>query len=170
MTSTTAPISNFNPELDIVFERIVPITAAQIWAGWTQPDVLKKWFCPLPWITVEAQVDLQPGGTFYTVMRSPEGQDYPGVGCVLEVVENKRLVLTSAMGPGFRPSDIGYTSADNLAFTTIILIEPQTNGAGTKYTAIGRHATLADAKKHTEMGLHAGWGAALDQLVALMSA
>jgi uncharacterized protein YndB with AHSA1/START domain len=29
------------------------------------------------------------------------------------------------------------------------------------------HATAADSKRHADMGFHDGWGAALDQLVAL---
>ncbi len=36
---------------------------------------------------------------------------------------------------------------------------------GTKYTAIARHGDVAARQTHEQMGFHAGWGKALDQLV-----
>ena len=49
--------------------------------AWTTPEHLKKWFTPAPWTTVDCEIDLRPGGIFRTVMRSPEGQEFPNVGC-----------------------------------------------------------------------------------------
>ena len=46
-------------------------------------------------------------------------------------------------------------------------IEPE--GDGTRYTARARHWDEATCKQHEEMGFAEGWGATLDQLVALMS-
>jgi hypothetical protein len=37
-------------------------------------------------------------------------------------------------------------------------------------SATVRHADASGAKAHADMGFHNGWGAALDQLVTLMSA
>jgi uncharacterized protein YndB with AHSA1/START domain len=36
---------------------------------------------------------------------------------------------------------------------------------GTKYTALVRHGDVAGRQAHEQMGFHAGWGKALDQLV-----
>ena len=47
----------------------------------------------------------------------------------------------------------------------MITLEP--HGSGTKYTALAIHADEEGSAKHAEMGFHRGWGAALDQLVAL---
>jgi hypothetical protein len=33
-------------------------------------------------------------------MRSPEGDEFPGIGCYLETVPNQRLTWTSALAPG----------------------------------------------------------------------
>ena len=98
---------------------------------------------------------------FRTVMQSPEGQDFPGLGCVLDVVENRRLVWTSALEPSFRPSP--KASDADMFFTAIVSIEPA--GEGTKYTATAIHRNPEDRNKHEEMGFHEGWGKALDQLV-----
>ena len=68
---------NINPELDLYFERIVDVPPELVWKAWTVPKHMLPWFCPLPWKTVEVEVDLRPGGKFYTVMQSPEGQNSP---------------------------------------------------------------------------------------------
>ena len=154
-------ITATNPELDLVLERVVPVTPELVWAAWTQPENLVKWFTPSPWTTPEAEVDLRPGGVFRTVMRSPEGQTVNNAGCYLEVVEHRRLVWTSALGPGFRPNDF---SGGGFPFTAILTFEPE--GSGTRYTARVQHASAEHNKAHAEMGFVEGWGAALDQLVA----
>lgn len=38
------PLLNFDPELDLVLERVVPVPRRLVWAAWTQPEHLKKWF------------------------------------------------------------------------------------------------------------------------------
>ena len=90
-------------------------------------------------------------------MRSPDGKEFPNVGCYLEVVPNERLVWTDALLPGYRPSE-------NPFFTAIVTLEVE--GTGTKYTAIAIHRDEAARKRHEEMGFHSGWATALDQLVA----
>ena len=152
---------DIDPKLDLVLERTVDVKPEQVWAAWTRPEHLKHWFTPAPWKTVEVEIDLRPGGMFRTVMQSPEGQDFPGLGCVLDVVENRRLVWTSALEPSFRPSP--KASDEEMFFTAIVSIEPE--GDGTKYTAMAIHRSPEDRKKHEDMGFHEGWGKALDQLV-----
>src|SRR6185503_7879074 len=108
-----------------------------VWRAWTSPEHIKKWFTPAPWSTVECEIDLRPGGIFRTVMRSPEGQDFPNLGCYLEIVENRKLVWTSVLLPGYRPATLspdGGQDCSQLPFTAIILLEPK--DGGTKYTAI----------------------------------
>ena len=78
-------------------------------------------------------------------------------GCYLEVVPNERLVWTDALLPGYRP-------AENPFMTAIITLESQ--GKGTRYTAVAIHRDDAGRKKHEDMGFYQGWGKALDQLVA----
>jgi uncharacterized protein YndB with AHSA1/START domain len=51
-------------------------------------------------------------------------------------------------------------------FTAIIQLEP--HGAGTKYTATVIHRDAEGCAQHAALGFHQGWGAALDQLVALI--
>ena len=155
-----------NPELDLVLERVVPVSPERVWRAWTEPEQLKQWFCPRPWRTTECEIDLRPGGRFFTVMQSPEGRAMPpNVGCFLEVVPNERLVWTGALGPGFRPVN---HPGDAPVFTAIIAIEPVERGS--KYTAIAMHRDPQGTAQHKAMGFYEGWGAALDQLVEVAQA
>ena len=38
-----------NPALDLVLERLIDLTPAQVWAAWTTPEHVMKWFTPAPW-------------------------------------------------------------------------------------------------------------------------
>jgi uncharacterized protein YndB with AHSA1/START domain len=159
-----------NPELDLMLERVVDVLPQQLWVAWTTPELIKKWFCPAPWKTVECEIDLRPGGIFRTVMQSPEGQRFPNNGCYLEVIPNQRLSWTNALEPGFRPAkqleqSPGHECAE-LFMTAIILLEAHEKG--TKYTAIALHPNPESRKRHEDMGFQEGWSIVLDQLVAVI--
>jgi uncharacterized protein YndB with AHSA1/START domain len=146
--------------LDLVLEREVDVPPHLVWAAWTTPAHIKQWFAPQPFETDEVTLDLRPGGIFHVVMKTPEGQLVDeGAGCILEAVENQRLVWTGALGPGFRPQ------ASELPFTAIITMEA--SGSGTRYRAVAVHGTKESKDQHDQMGFPEGWGAALDQLVEL---
>ena len=162
MSTIPRVTSSTSATWDLVLQRVVPISAEDLWKGWTVPETIVKWFTPAPWVTTEAQIEPVPGGVFRTVMCGPDGERNEGAGCVLEAVEHRRFVWTSALGPGFRPVP---PSTEGFLFTAIL--EFVSADGGTLYRATARHATPEDASSHAEMGFHAGWGAALDQLVAL---
>jgi uncharacterized protein YndB with AHSA1/START domain len=105
---------------------------------------------------------------FRSVMVGPEGQRVDNLGCFLEVVPDERLVWTSALKPGFRPS-LGPSSGDgagHFAFTAFISLAR--HGNGTKYSARVVHGNEADRNTHAAMGFEEGWGKALDQMVAMI--
>ena len=156
----------YNPELDLMFERIVDVPRELVWKCWTEPEHLVKWFTPRPWTTTGCEIDLRPGGTFRSVMRSPEGQEFDNAGCYLEVVPNERLVWTNTLEPGFRPAGPpaeGTAECHRLLFTAVIFLEP--HGSGTKYTAMAMHGEPGSKAQHEAMGFEEGWGAALAQLI-----
>ena len=152
-----------NPKLDLVLERTADVPRELVWAAWTQPEHLKKWFTPKPWKTIDAEIDLRPGGVFRTVMQSPEGANMANEGCYLEVIPNEKLVWTSALGRDYRPN---AASIHDLKFTAMIFFEIQ--GKGTKYTVYALHPDETARKQHEAMGFEPGWGAAWEQLVALV--
>jgi uncharacterized protein YndB with AHSA1/START domain len=142
--------------LDLVLTRVVKLPRAVIWRCWTEPEHLQPWFVPAPWKGIDCEIDLRPGGMFRFTMLSPEGKEFPNIGCYLEVVPHERLVWTDALLPGYRPSEKPF-------FTAILTLEDHPDG--TKYTARALHKDDADRQKHADMGFEMGWGKALDQLI-----
>lgn len=148
-----------NPELDLVLDRELPVPVSIVWEAWTNPELLKIWFCPLPWRITSVDLDLQPGGRFNFVMEGPNGERSENKGCYLEVVPMKRIVSTDALHEGYRPSgNPGFMSA---------IVSFEDRGDTCRYTATALHANPEVRKQHEEMGFHDGWGAACDQLVEL---
>ena len=169
MTTPAAAPTTFNNKLDLTFERVVDVPPHLVWRAWTEPALLKQWFCPLPWKTIDAELDVRPGGIFRTTMQSPEGKEYPNTGCYLETVKNERIVWTNAMLPGFRPAPVNAPCGDDTEFMFTAKVEFEPHGPnGTKYRATVIHADEAGCQKHAAMGFEHGWGAALDQLVAMV--
>lgn len=118
------PIYQPNAKLDLSFTRVVDVPRAQVWRAWTEPELLKHWFCPLPWKTIDCEIDLRPGGVFRTTMQSPEGVEFPNLGCYLEVVPDTKLVWTNAMLPGYRPSVVSATcGSEDATFLFTAMVE-----------------------------------------------
>lgn len=154
--------------LDLSFQRQVEVSKELIWRAWTEPELIKIWFCPRPWKTIACEVDLHAGGVFKTTMQSPEGVLVPNEGCFLDVQKNKQLVWTNALLPGFRPNQASSLDVDaaNFFFTATIHLEDHLGG--TTYTALVRHADQKACDMHKAMGFEQGWGIALDQLIELV--
>ena len=163
------PTYQANAKLDLSFSRVVNVPRALVWRAWTEPELLKPWFCPLPWKTIDCEIDLRPGGIFRTAMQSPEGAEFPNAGCYLEVLPQQKLVWTNALLPGYRPiKPAAMGDANEADFLFTAMLELADADQGTRYTASVIHADEAGCQKHAAMGFEAGWGVALDQLVAMI--
>src|SRR4249920_4168291 len=89
---------------ELVLTRLINAPREKVYRAWTDPELLKQWFAPLPYTTPVAELDVRPGGANLIVMRGPEGKDMPNRGVYLEVVENERLVFTDAYTKAWEPS------------------------------------------------------------------
>ena len=147
---------------DLVLEKVLDAPRALVWKAWTTPELLRSWWAPKPYQTPECEMELRPGGRFYTRMTGPDGFDATGTGCFLEVVEGERIVWTNALLPGFRPAE-GIEDCGGFPFTAVLTFEDEGNGR-TRYRAVALHRNAADRETHEKMGFHEGWGRCADQL------
>lgn len=145
---------------ELVLTRLIDAPREKLFRAWTEPELLKQWFTPLPYTTPAVELDVRPGGANLVVMRDPQGNEFPNRGVYLEVVKNERLVFTDAYTEAWEPSQKPF-------MTVIVTFED--DGGRTRYTARAWHWTVADREAHEKMGFHEGWGRATDQLEALVA-
>ncbi|HET8708337.1 MAG TPA: SRPBCC domain-containing protein, partial [Pseudomonadales bacterium] len=62
-----------NTELDLTITRLLRAPRELVWKAWSDPNHLKEWWCPKPWVTEVRAFDMRPGGDFYTFMSGPDG-------------------------------------------------------------------------------------------------
>ena len=149
---------------DLVLERTLDAPIDLVWEAFTNPEHIKQWFAPRPYQITECELDLRPGGIFRIRMVGPDNFDTGhGVpGCVLEVVDGNKLSWTSALGPGYRPNEMGE-GCESFPFTAIVTLTDAGNGR-TNYKAVALHKNAADRERHEQMGFQDGWGTVADQL------
>ena len=151
-------------DLDLVLERTLDAPRDLVWKAYTAPEHLKQWFAPRPYGITEMELDLRPGGVFRLRMVGPDGFDtgHGNAGCVLEVVDGKKLVWTSALGPGYRPAEMGE-GCESFPMTVIVTFADAGDGK-TAYKAVALHKDPADKETHAKMGFQEGWGTTANQL------
>lgn len=146
---------------DIHVERLIKASPTQVWSAWRDPSLLARWFAPEPVKTEVVELDLRPGGAFHTKMKLPDGQEFGGAACFLDVIENERIVFTDCLAPGFRPSPEPF-------FTAVITLTE--HDGGTLYQATALHKDADDRQRHLDMGFERGWAQCLEQLANLVEA
>jgi uncharacterized protein YndB with AHSA1/START domain len=147
-------------ERELRLTRLIDAPREAVWRAWTDPDLLKQWFAPLPYTTPEAQFDLRPGGSSNIVMQAPDGTRMPNRGQYLEVTPHERLVFTDAYTGDWAPRE-------GKPFMTVVLTF-EDEGGKTHYTARVLHWTREDREAHEKMGFHQGWAICAEQLAALV--
>ncbi|UHQ18792.1 SRPBCC family protein [Lysobacter sp. KIS68-7] len=151
-----------NPKTDFVLDRFIDAPKELVWEALTKPEHLKEWYMPKAWGRVSrCEMDVRPGGIFSIDIATEQGQDFPNLGCFLEVVPMERLVYTAMLFPGYRPAVF-----DDIPWTAIVTMESE--GTGTRYVFTALHRSEADFKENTESGWAEGTQIAADQLVALV--
>jgi uncharacterized protein YndB with AHSA1/START domain len=144
---------------ELVLTRLIDAPREKLFRCWTNPELLKRRFAPLPFTTPLAEVDLRVGGLNRVVMRGPDGQEIDNRGSYLEIVPDRKLVFTDAYTGDWMPKS-------GKPFMTVIITFEDEAGQ-TRYTARVRHWTKEDCDAHAQMGFDRGWGQCADQLAAL---
>ena len=80
----------------LTIKRRLNAPPAKVYAAWTDPTQIKRWFGPTQVETLSAAADVRVGGRFRIVMRAPDGEEHDVSGVYREVVPSERLVFTWA--------------------------------------------------------------------------
>jgi hypothetical protein len=87
-----------------------------------------------------------------------DGQEFPNLGCFLDVIPRERLVWMSMLFPGYRPAVF-----DDVPITAIMTM--QSVGTDTRYVFTALHRDEADFEKNKASGWQQGTEIAVDQFV-----
>ena len=150
-------------KFDLSIERTLDAPRDLVWKAWTSPEHIKRWWAPRPYQTPEVEIELKPGGRFFTRMTGPDGFDFSGTACVLEVVHNERIVWTTTMKERYRPNAFVGDGCDGFPFTAVHTFEDAGDGK-TRYTATVMHASDKDREAHAAMGFDSGWATCAEQM------
>jgi len=63
-----------NKKIKVEREFAAPVD--QVWAAWTQSDILDKWWAPKPWKARTKSMDFRVGGYWLYAMVGPEGEEH----------------------------------------------------------------------------------------------
>ena len=75
-------------------ERLIPAPPERLFAYWTEPDLLVKWFGPEGFDVPSHDLDIRPGGRWRTTMRTPDGKLRTVSGVYNTIEPPRRLVFT----------------------------------------------------------------------------
>ena len=146
---------------DLFLTRVIDAPPEKVYKAWTDTKLMEQWFCPRPWYVKVISNDVRSGGASFMTIHGPNGEEFPNPGVYLDVVPNKRIVMTDAFTRAWEPSEKPFMVAD-ITFDDF--------GGKTKYSAHVRHWSVEDREAHEKMGFHDGWSKATEQLAELLEA
>ena len=135
----------------VTLTRILNASRERVFAAWTQPELICKWFGPTMDSQCEAEVDLRVGGDYAIHVNGASGIRRTAYGKYLEIAPPARLMMTWHLS--------GFAEADG----SIITVDLRERDGRTELTLT--HAQLPNEQMRDA---HAqGWNAGLNKLVLL---
>jgi uncharacterized protein YndB with AHSA1/START domain len=141
--------------ITIRIERTFRAPVEAVFAAWTSPEMLRRWYGPgADWDVPLAELDLRVGGRLSVAMRSPAGDVVGGAGEYREIDPPRRLVFTWTWDrdAGQAPQLVEVEFTDNRDGTTTVVL---TNGG---------LRDEQDGESHRE-----GWEDSFDNLDAVLA-
>ncbi len=88
---------------ELRFTRTYDAPRALVFAVWTDPAHIGKWWGPEGFTTTTLAMEVEVGGVWDYVMHGPDGTDYPGRGVFTEIVKPERLAFSHVGGKADDP-------------------------------------------------------------------
>jgi len=122
-----------------------------VYAAWTQPEHIRRWWAGLRGEVTLVEVDLRVGGTWRYVMVASEGFEVAFHGEYREIVANERIVSTEVY-EGFPDGE----ALNTLTFTEV--------DGRTTLSILVEHSCREHRDFHIESGMEGGMQEAMDAL------
>ena len=143
---------------EVVITRVFDAPARLLFAAYSRPEHLMKWFGPVGWPLTLCEVDFRVGGRFRFAMTGPGGvQNTPFGGTYREIVPDRKIVF-----------DNGFETPGAQRMVMTVTFE-ETDGK-TTLTLHTLFATAAMRAEHVGMGFIEGTNSAYDQLAEIVAA
>lgn len=134
---------------------------SDVWAAWTQPEILDQWWAPLPWKSVTKSMEFKEGGTRLYAMVGPNGEEHWGVIEFTSITPETNFKLLAGFSDDQGNINQSVPRSNwNVDFTA-------SNGK-TSVNVLIKHKTLADLEMHLKMGFKEGFTATLEALAGLL--
>ena len=75
-------------------ERVIAASPERLFALWTEPEELARWWGPEGYSIPKYALDVRPGGRWRTTMHAPDGKDRTVSGIYRTIDPPRRLVFT----------------------------------------------------------------------------
>ena len=141
-------------EEPITLEAFFPALPQKVFAAWTEPDQVKKWFGRSPNSLIAAEIDLRVGGRWQFVKSMDDEKAVSFQGEYLEIISDRKLVFTWQHVVEFLNGQRDQTAASRVEVTFTA------HGSGTILSLIHSGIVEEDARK----GVGGGWKAAFTHL------
>jgi uncharacterized protein YndB with AHSA1/START domain len=136
----------------LTLKRRLNAVPEKVYAAWTDPAKLKRWFGPDNGAVERAETDLRVGGRYVVVFYTEDGEEHHVSGSYREVVPNEKLVFTWA-----------WRSTPERESLVTVLIKP--DGEGSLLTLIHEQFFDEAARDRHEFG----WTGSLKKLERLFA-
>ena len=162
-----------NPDRAILITRTFNAPRDLVWQAWTDPKHMAQWWGPRGFTNPVCEMDVQPGGIWRIVMRSPEGVDYAMKSVFVKVEPPERLVyVMDCSDHPIEWHDLVNPNRDKSQKPRLECVQTVTFediGGKTKLTIRMdlESASIRDAM--VKMGANQGWSGSLDKLAERLS-
>lgn len=95
------PSEAIDPELELISSRTFPLPRSAVFAAWTDPARLARWWGPAGFRNTFAVCEPRSGGAWRFTMHGPDGKDYANESVFTEVVAPERIVIDHVCPPRF---------------------------------------------------------------------
>ncbi|WP_327032317.1 SRPBCC family protein [Micromonospora ureilytica] len=167
MTNVDDPLVVHTPgNREIVLSRLFEAPAQLVFAAFTQPELLVRWYGARGWRLTECDVDLRVGGRWRFVSQGPEGARMVQAGVYRQVEPPHRLVYTELFDDQSYPGEtlVSHEFTELAGRTTVtttllyataegrdtVLRYPMVRGVGQSFTRLAEllHSTTTTEEEH----------------------